>query len=334
MTLTFDELCQFIINILVKNGLSPSQANSVARVMAQAERDGCDSHGIYRLPGSVKLIRSGDLNLNAEPVITEVSTSIVRAAAGRGYSIPAFDHAVPALVAKAKETGIAALAINNCYHFSALWPEVEALAEHGLVSIAMTLGQHCVAPAGGTQPALGTNPFAFGWPRPKGYPFVFDFATSIIARGDIEIFNIEGKPIPASWAMDSEGQPTTDPAKALKGALNTFGGPKGSALSIMIELLAGPMIADLTSHEANELDQGRGLTPLHGELVIACDPSVFLRGFDADQYQAQAERLFQSIEQQGARLPSARRYKAREQANKAGITISDQTYKDLKALLP
>ncbi|BCQ60034.1 hypothetical protein PBOI14_17840 [Pseudomonas sp. Boi14] len=123
---------------------------------------------------------------------------------------------------------------------------------------------------------FGTNPLAFAWPRPGGQPFVFDFATSAIARGDIELHARQGKPIPEHWAIDADGQPTTDAKAALQGAMQTFGGHKGSALAAMIELLAGALIGDLTSAESMAFDGGVGATPCHGELVLAFDPRVFL----------------------------------------------------------
>ena len=138
-----------------------------------------------------------------------------------------------------------------------------------------------VAPEGGKEPVFGTNPIAFAWPRPGGVPFVFDFATSAIARGDIELHAKQGKAIPPEWAIDADGRPTTDPKAALQGAMRTFGGHKGSALAAMVELLGGALIGDMTSRESMDFDEGVGATPCHGELVIAFDPKVFL-GDDLD----------------------------------------------------
>lgn len=231
-----------------------------------------------------------------------------------------------------KQHGIAAMVINRCYHFSALWPEVEAIAAEGLVGIAMNPSHSWVAPEGGKEPVFGTNPIAFAWPRPGGMPFVFDFATSAIARGDIELHAKQGKPIPPEWAIDAQGRPTTDPQAALQGAMRTFGGHKGSALAAMVELLGGALIGDLTSRESMDFDEGVGATPCHGELVIAFDPKVFL-GDDLDAGLARGERMFDSIVAQGARLPSQRRFDARARSIANGVRIPRALYDEIVALL-
>lgn len=231
-----------------------------------------------------------------------------------------------------RQHGIAAMAINNCYHFSALWPEVEAIAAAGLAGIAMNPSHSWVAPEGGNRPVFGTNPIAFAWPRPGRTPFVFDFATSAIARGDIELHAKQGKPIPSHWAIDVDGQPTTDPKVALQGAMRTFGGHKGSALAAMVELLVGALIGDMTSQESMEFDDGVGATPCHGELVIAFDPKVFL-GDDLGAGLARGERMLDAIVAQGARLPSQRRFDARARSIANGVRIPRPLYEEILALL-
>src|SRR5699024_10106020 len=143
-----------------------------------------------------------------------------------------------------------------CFHFSALWPEVERITEHGLATLITNPSHSWVTPAGGTQPLLGTNPLGFGWPRQGKLPYVFDFATSPSARGDIALYKNAGKPTPPGWGLDSDGRPTTDAAAILAGSMLTFGGHKGSALATMIELLAGPLIGDMTSRESMAFDAG------------------------------------------------------------------------------
>jgi delta1-piperideine-2-carboxylate reductase len=256
----------------------------------------------------------------------------VRVDAAFGYSQLAFEMGNRILIEKAKRIGIAALAINNCFHFSALWPEVEVLASEGLAALAMTPSHSWVAPAGGTKPVFGTNPIAFAWPRPGCFPFVFDFATSAIARGDIELHRRTGKEIPLGWAVDESGQPTTDPAAALRGAMLTFGGHKGSALSAMVELLAGPLIGDLTSAESQRFDGGVGATPCHGELILAFNPSLFA-ATSAEDNEQRAEALFDAIVGQGARLPSQRRFEARARSEANGVNVPAPLLAEVKALI-
>ncbi len=332
VTLDVEGVFELAMRVLRQAGLSEEQAAPVARVIMAGERDGCHSHGLYRLPGCVETIRHPKFVRDAVPQISDVSAAAVRADARFGYSLLAFDRALPVLEAKAKAVGIAVLAINNCFHFSALWPEIEAMTERGLAALAMTPSHSWVAPAGGTRPVLGTNPIAFGWPRGRQTPYVFDLATSAAARGEISLHKLAGKPIPLGWGLDERGQPTTDAATALSGAMLTFGGHKGSALSTMVELLAGPLIGDLTSMDSMRFDDGVKAAPCHGEIVIAFDPTL-LGGGDTDGNEARAERLFAAFADQGARLPSQRRYAARERSLKEGVHVSRELYGRIEALL-
>ncbi len=331
VTLSIDDVFQMALQVLLQAGLSPEQAEPVATVITAGERDECFSHGLYRLPGCVETILSPKFVPDAVPVIVEQSAAVVRADAGYGYSLLAFERALPLLETKAKSIGICILAINNCFHFSALWPEIEAITARGLAAIAMTPSHSWVAPAGGTKPVLGTNPIAFGWPRGEDKPYVFDFATSAIARGDIALHKLAGQPLQAGWGLDSQGNPTTDAAAALSGSMLTFGGHKGSALSTMIELLAGPLIGDMTSMQSMEFDDGVKAAPCHGELIIAFDPKL-LGGGDPSNHDS-AEALFAAFVDQGARLPSQRRYEARERSLKNGVRVPTALYGRIQSLL-
>jgi LDH2 family malate/lactate/ureidoglycolate dehydrogenase len=322
------------IRALSSAGLSAEHCEALADTVMAGQIDECHSHGLYRVLGCVRSIREGQVNPTVVPEVIDQAPGIVRVDARQGFSPLAFRQGLPHLVEKTKRQGVAALAINNCFHFSALWPEVERIAASGLAALAMTPSHSWVAPAGGTRPVFGTNPIAFAWPRPGPFPFVFDFATSAAARGEIELHRRAGKPIPEGWAIDAAGEPTTDAAAAMAGAMLTFGGHKGSALAAMVELMAGPLIGDLTSMESQAFDAGVGAAPCHGELILAFDPDLLSGGRAADNAE-RAEALFDAILGQGARLPSQRRYAARERSLAAGtIEIPRALHDDLQALLP
>lgn len=330
--LSLEEVFALSRNVLFKNGFSAAHAESIARVITAGQRDECQSHGMYRLLVCVRSLRDGKVRPAAVPTLEDRSPAIVAVDAHQGYSLLAFETGLPVLAKKAKEVGIAALVINNCFHFSALWPEVEAIAGHGLAALAMTPSHSWVAPAGGTRPVFGTNPVAFAWPRKSGNPFVFDFATSAIARGDIELHRRANKEIPLGWAVDAAGNPTTNPVAALAGAMLTFGGHKGSALSAMVELLGGALIGDMISKESMAFDEGVGASPCHGELIIAFDPQHFSNG-RTDEADARAEKLFDAIVGQGARLPSQRRFDARTRSYERGVRIPRPLFDDIQGLL-
>jgi len=181
---------------------------------------------------------------------------------------------------------------------------------------------------------MGTNPIAFGWPRAGAHSFIFDFATSVVARGEIELMGRAGKALPPGWGIDADGEPTLEPTQALAGALLPFGGYKGSALSMMVELIAGPLIGEPTSRAAAALDNGDGGPPLGGELLIAMSPEVFTSGLVHD-WQEQAESFFSEARKQpGVRLPSDRRHAARQRSEPNGVEVSDALLKELASLSP
>ncbi|MBN9242146.1 MAG: Ldh family oxidoreductase [Mesorhizobium sp.] len=307
--------------IFRKAGLSSRHAAALARVIVAGERDGCKSHGIYRIEGCLRTLKAGKVSPDAEPILHDDGSAVLRVAAGGAFSCTAFELGAPVLAERAKRLGLAALAINDCTHFSALWPEVEVLTGMGVAALAMCPSYSTVAPAGGSRPLLGTNPIAFGWPRPNQPPYVFDFATSVAARGEIELHRRAGRALPEGWALDAEGEATTDPEAALSGAMLPFGGHKGSAISTMIELLAGAMIGDMTSSEALDWLGTTALAPRHGELILAFSPERFAAGRPGDPF-ARAETLFEAIVGQGARLPSQRRFAAREKTMAHGIVLT------------
>ncbi|CDZ29131.1 Ldh family oxidoreductase [Neorhizobium galegae] len=332
-TLSIQALYERVEALLIRAGLDATQASALARVIVAGERDACKSHGIYRIEGVLRTLKAGKVVADAMPeLIGDEATAIVRVDAKGGFANPAFELALPHLVARARSHGVAALVVNDCVHFSALWPEVEALTDQGLAALAMCPSYATVAPTGGNSPLLGTNPLAFGWPRIDNPPYVFDFATSVAARGEIELYRRAGKPLPEGWAIDAGGAPTADPTAALAGAMLPFGGHKGSAIGTMIELLAGILIGDLTSQGALEVLGSTTLAPRHGELVLAFSPQAFAAGRPGDPF-ARAEMLFEAIVGQGARLPSQRRFRARAIAEKDGITLTSAEIELLDTLL-
>lgn len=185
VTLSLPEAYDLALEVLSANGFSADHAAAIARNVAAGERDGCASHGLWRLLGIVDTLRKGKVSPDAEPQIHDQAPGIARADAGGAFSLLAYERALPLLLEKARHNGIAALAINRCVHFSALFADIEPLTEAGLVGLACTPSHAWVAPAGGTRPLFGTNPIAFGWPRQDKPPFIVDMATSAAARGEI-----------------------------------------------------------------------------------------------------------------------------------------------------
>ena len=329
--LSLEELETLATTVLTSQGFSAAQAQAIAETVTVAERDGCLSHGLFRIPFYVAALKNPHADALIEPTLRVTESSVVHVDAHGGFCPLALKLGEPALLEKTRRHGIAALAIHDTYNIAALWPEVERLAEAGLVVFAFTAANAFVAPAGGTKPIYGTNPMAFGFPRQDGPPLVFDQASSASARGEIQLHLREGKALPKGWAIDKDGKPTTDPAAALEGAQLPFGGHKGASLALMVELLAGALIGDLFSLESSASDSHGVGAPLGGELILAIDPAHCNRSGD---HLSRAEFLFSEIlNQPGTRLPSQRRHIARQRHQKEGVMVSGKMLAELQALI-
>jgi delta1-piperideine-2-carboxylate reductase len=306
---------------LVRSGISSKNARAIADVMMSAERDACQSHGLFRMPGFCSCVLSGRVDGAALPVIEDVAPGALRVNAQKGFAAPAIEAGMPHLVKKARTQGIAAMAVTRSYHYSTLWCDVEHLAEQGLVGFAFVNSRAFVAHTGGVRPTYGTNPMAFGWPRPDGPPLAFDQASSIAARGEIQLHLRDGKPIPEGWAIGPDGAPTIDPAVGLQGAQLPFGDYKGAALAMMVELLAVGLTGGNFGFEALQEDASDGGPSEGGQFYIAIDPARLAPG-GVGAVLDHAETLFDFIEEEdGTRLPGARRYAARQRTPEEGFKI-------------
>ena len=272
--LTLDEIYALAHDAMTANGCNDENASALADIVMRAERDGSHSHGLFRIPGYVKALRSGKVDGKASPTVTKVTPAVIRCE-GHGCFAPlAQASALPVLAEAASEVGVAALSLTGIHHFAALWPETEFLADRGLVGIACTAYMPMVAPAGSTEKLFGTNPISFAWPRPGRDPVCYDMATAAMAMGDIQIAARDGKEVPPGTGLDSDGNATTDPAKIAAGVVLPFGGYKGSAIALMVELLAAGLTGEQFSYEAKENDNGDGGPPRGGEIVIALSPEL------------------------------------------------------------
>ena len=334
MKTDLNELRQLCQAILARHGFLAEHQHGITETLLTAQQDDCHSHGVWRLLGVIDTWRQGKLAADVLPYISHEAGAVVKIDAGMGPAPTAFALGLPKLTDCARRFGVGILAINHCVHFSALWVEIEQLTRAGLVALNMTPSHAWVAPAGSTKPLLGTNPIGFGFPRDNAYePYVFDFATSASARGEIQLRQRADEPLEAGWAIDAQGRPTLDATAALAGAMLTFGGHKGSALATMVELLAGPLIGDLSSQESMAFAEGTATLPYGGEIIIAIDPA-FLLGEEADAHLARAEALLDQFNPAGARLPSQRRFQARQRnREQGGVVVDESVLAELRALL-
>lgn len=324
--LSLDEVMELALNALKSAGADEENAEAIARTMWRAERDGAKSHGLFRAPGYCASIRSGKSNGRSKPKIISSEGATIRMDADMGFAPVAHRIGLPAVAEAAKANGLGALTIRRCFHYAALWPEVETLTDMGLAAMAFTASPPYVHTAGGKRRVFGTNPMAFGWPRPGQPPMIFDQASSLTARGEIMIAARDGHKAPEGAGIGPDGVATTDPNAILKGAQSPFGDYKGAAIALMVDLLAGPLIGELTSLEIGEEDAGEGPAS-GGQLILAFSPER-LGGADAV---AHGERLFtELLKEPGVRLPGQRRALTRPKTPEEGVIIPTSLYDEIR----
>lgn len=327
--LSLDEVKALATACLSANGCNHENAEAVADVVTAAERDGCPSHGLFRLPGYVAALRSGKVDGAATPRVERVAPGVLRVDGGGGFAPLALARGRQPLIDTAREQGVAAMALVGIHHFAALWTEVEPLAEAGLCALACTAYMPAMAPAGGREALFGTNPMAFGWPRKAGPPVVFDQASAAMARGEVMIAARDGHELPPGVGLDAEGRPTTDPNAVLQGVMLPFGGHKGSAIAMMVELLAAGLVGERFSFEAAAHDNKDGGPPRGGEFMLAMDPARF-----GDQaWLDHTEQFFDKMASiEGVRLPGARRHATRDTSRSHGVQVPGELHAKILGL--
>ncbi|MEO1200101.1 MAG: Ldh family oxidoreductase [Pseudomonadota bacterium] len=330
---SLDTIREVIIAALRAHGADADNAAAVARTLVAAEADGCQTHGLFRVAGYCRSMASGKVNGAAKPSVTRLGPGAVRVNGDGGWSSLPLEASYDPLAEAAAETGVAAAAIVNMFHYAALWPEVEAMARRGYVALACTAYKPVVAPFGGNMPFYGTDPLAFAWPRgPHGSdtdPVVFDFATSAIARGEVQVAMRDGHQMAPGTGLDKNGNPTTDPAEILDGMMLPFGGYKGSLIMMMVELLCSSLIGEQFSFEAGETDVEDGGPARGGEFLLAIDPTRFA----GDGWAEHGERFFARLGAiDGVHIPGDRRYQNRRQTPVDGCSVPLALWAEVEAL--
>jgi delta1-piperideine-2-carboxylate reductase len=314
--LAYAELHALLARIFAAQGMPEASAAILAGAVAQAERDGIHSHGLFRVPGYLSSLRSGYVDGAAVPVVEQPKPGMIAVDGNSGFAQVALEAGRARLLEAAGTNGIACIAIRNAHHYASLSTDIESFAEAGFFALATANGRSRVAPFGARKAVLGTNPIALACPRAEGPPLLWDMATSAIANGDVLMAARDGRSIPAGVALDRHGEPTTDP-KAMQdgGALLPFGGHKGAAIAVMVELLAAALTGGRFGFEDQAFRHPGALTANAGQLVILIDPLG-----DAAM---RVDLLVSRLTEAGAeRLPGQRRLQARAEAAERGIAVT------------
>ena len=306
-----------------------SEANAalVAKALVTAEAEGLISHGLLRLPIYAEQTRNGKIDGYAVPEASFPRPALAAIDAKNGFAYPALNSAAQFLPRLARENGIAAAGIRRSHHCGVAGHHVRRIAESGMAALLFANAPAAMAPWGGTRAVFGTDPVAFACPQPGRDPIVVDLSLSKVARGNIIAAKRKGVPIPEGWALDSQGRPTTDPDAAIAGTMVPLGDAKGTALALMVELLAAGLTGANYASQASSFLDAEGPPPGTGQLLIAIDTGAF--GVSA----AHLGHIAEEIESQpGARLPGMRRAQALKRAESEGLQVSEALLAEIQAL--
>lgn len=301
--ISFTEIEAVSRQALIAHGAGEVQATAVAKAVARAEALGNVICGLYYLESYCTQLASGRVNGTVTPVVTQPRGAAVKADAQFGFAQPAFDAGLPVAIKAARDNGVATLAVAHAHTCTSLGYFTEQIADAGLIGIGFTNASPVVAPPGGNAAVIGTNPIAMSAPGDGKVAMHFDFSTSAVALGKITMAKAAGTPIPLGWAVDADGQPTTDPEAALKGALVSAGGYKGWGFGLMAELLAAGMTGSVNSLDVKGLKLPDGKPHGLGQFYILMDPGTY-----DDAFAARFARVAEAVAaQDGARIPGADR---------------------------
>lgn len=331
MHIAVNELLGLALQALTKAGVPSKQAKVQADLLIEGELRGLPSHGLLRLRRVIERVHAGLSVPGANGAQTWAARNFLQVDGQRGLGPVVAINAVDAIITRAREDGIAIAAIRNTNHLGALAYYVEYAAKQGITCIGLTISEALVHPHGGRKALIGTNPIAIGVPADPA-PLILDMATSLVAMGKIYDYASKGLPIPLGWALDETGDPTTDAESAKKGAIAPFGGPKGYALGVAIEVLVASLAASAIG------DDVRGtLDSTHpsnkGDVFIAISqPNASLGREIVNRYLNELRQTTPAEVGKPVLVPGDRARASRDQFLKNGIELDEKLYADLKQM--
>ena len=327
--LSLEQVEGLTVQALSGAGASSDSASSMAKAVRAAERDGIPSHGLLYVPTYCEHVSCGKVDGNANPDVSTTLSSALLVDAKTGFAHPAIESGFKALIPITKANGCAGMTVSNSYNCGVLGYHVEQLAEAGLVAIGFTNSPASIAPSGGNKPVIGTNPFAMAVPNSEGgAKFILDQSASVVAKSEIMMRARERHSIPEGWALDANGNPTTDPEVALKGSMAPSGGYKGFGTGLMVEVMAAALSGAMLGIQASSFSGTDGGPPKTGQFFLGLDP----KAYSGPAFNERITALTEVINNQGgARLPGARRMENRKRIDIEGVHVSDSLFEKIKS---
>jgi LDH2 family malate/lactate/ureidoglycolate dehydrogenase len=286
-----EDAITFARAVLEGNGVSSDHANIIAKCLVAADLRGVDTHGINRLPSYMARIRQGVLDPKAQPTLKETTPVIAQVDARNAFGFVSAHMGMQKACEMARIYGIGMVSVKHSNHFGmSAWLVQQAL-DAGMMSLVFTNSSPALPVWGGKEKLMGVSPLACGAPGGEKPAFILDMAPSVAARGKIYKALRRGEKIPGDWALDAEGKQTDDPAEALKGVMLPMGGPKGSALSVMMDVFSGVLSGSaFAGHVTNPYDPSKPADV--GHFLIALKPDLFM---SMEDFKERMDYLYQRV---------------------------------------
>jgi LDH2 family malate/lactate/ureidoglycolate dehydrogenase len=279
------------MRILEGNGVASAQADIVAKYLVAADLRGVDTHGCNRIPSYMERIRQGVLQPSAIPTVQEITPVVAQVDGHNAFGILAASLAMDKAIDMAKVYGLGLASVKHSNHFGMSAWIVQKAIDADLMALVFTNSSPALPVWGGKTKLMGVSPMACGAPAGSTKPFILDMAPSIAARGKIYKAKRRGEEIPTDWALDAEGNATDDPAKALEGVMLPMGGPKGSAIAIMMDVFSGVLSGSaFAGHVTNPYDPSKEADV--GHFIMAIKPDLF---FSLEKFKQRMDYLYQRV---------------------------------------
>lgn len=330
--LSMQEARRRVAATLRRAGAGEAMAASTARALVLAEAQGLGSHGLSRVAQYATHLGNGRVNGSAVPRVSKSKGATAIVDAGEGLAFPACELAVQEASARAKEFGIGFVGVVRSHHAGVIVDHLRAAAEAGLAGLGFTNSPAAMPAAGGRHPVFGTNPVAAIFPRRSHTPLMIDLSLSEVARGKLMVAAKQGRSIPAGWALDAAGEPTTDPQAGLAGSMLAIGAAsssKGAMLALVVELLVSALIGARFGFEASSFFVDEGNRPGLGQAFLVIDPGA-LAG-DAAFADRIEVLIGDMLRDDDVRLPGARREALLRRAEADGLELDDALLATLAA---
>ncbi len=320
------DLEAFILRAFLACSVPEANARRIARLMSEADLIGADGHGVFRLPQYIERIKTGGMNPDPEfSIIKErTATALIDGDNGPGHLV--MSHAAEMAIEKAASTGVAWVGARHSNHAGPASLYAAMPLKRDMIGLYVAVGSaNHLPPWGGTEMLLSTNPIAVAIPSGQNPPVILDMATTVAAYGKVKTKAQRGEMMPEGWMIDREGNPLTDPQKALEGFLLPIGGPKGYGLALIFGLLAGTLNGAAFGEDVIDFNADSKTVTNTGHFVIALDISAFAdvnefkRDVDAIWAQMKSSDLLPGFSE--VRLPGERLARTKAEYTKTGIPI-------------